>query len=152
MDEVRDLIGGSERKPSRSQSIHYPVDEFDELELAARPTRTPIEFRGHFVDYFLTSLLLLLLSVVTFGLAAPYWMYWSFKYFFTKLEIDGRRVRFTGHFVDYFLTALLLTLLSVITFGLAFPYLLYWSVKYFFAHLEYVGPDSVYNARWVGRR
>lgn len=45
-------------------------------------------FKGHFGEYFVMSLGLMLLSVITFGLATPYWMYWSFKYFFTKLEID----------------------------------------------------------------
>ena len=51
-----------------------------------------IRFTGGFGEYFIMSLGLLLLSLITFGIALPYWVYWSFKYFFTKLEIDGKRL------------------------------------------------------------
>ena len=34
------------------------------------------------------SIALMILSVITFGLALPYWVYWSFKYFFGKMEIE----------------------------------------------------------------
>ncbi len=95
-----------------------------------------IEYTGDFLEYFLTSLLLLLLSVITFGIALPYWLYWSLKYFFTRLEIDGELIEYTGDFGEYFLTSLLLLLLSVVTFGLALPYWAYWSLKYFFTRLE----------------
>lgn len=50
--------------------------------------RGRIIFTGNFVDYFIKSLLLLLLCVVTFGLAIPYYAYWTFKYFFTNMEIE----------------------------------------------------------------
>lgn len=46
-----------------------------------------IKFTGSFGEYFIMSLGLMLLSIITFGLATPYWMYWSLKYFFTRLEI-----------------------------------------------------------------
>ncbi|MCF6182703.1 hypothetical protein [Lutibacter sp.] len=46
-----------------------------------------IKFTGNFGEYFIISLGLMLLSIITFGLATPYWMYWSLKYFFTRLEI-----------------------------------------------------------------
>lgn len=98
--------------------------------------KTRISFTGGFGEYFLMSLGLLLLSVITFGLATPYWIYWSFKYFFTRMSIGGSRIVFTGSFVDYFLMSLGLMLLSVITFGIALPYWAYWSFKYFFAHME----------------
>ena len=47
-----------------------------------------ITFTGGFWEYFLMSLELLVLSVVTLGILLPYWVYWSFKYFFDKLEIE----------------------------------------------------------------
>ena len=46
-----------------------------------------IKFTGGFGEYFIMSLGLMLLSIITFGLATSYWMYWSLKYFFTRLEI-----------------------------------------------------------------
>ena len=46
-----------------------------------------IKYTGGFGEYFIMSLGLMLLSIITFGLATPYWMYWSLKYFFTRLEI-----------------------------------------------------------------
>ena len=82
------------------------------------------------------SLGLMLLSVITFGLALPYWTYWSYKYFFTKLEINGSKVMFTGSFGEYFIMSLGLLVLSVITFGIALPYWVYWSFKYFFTKME----------------
>jgi uncharacterized membrane protein YjgN (DUF898 family) len=95
-----------------------------------------IQFTGSFGEYFIMSLGLLLLSVITFGLALPYYSYWNFKYFFTKLRVGDNNVVYTGHFMEYFLMSLGLLLLSVITFGLALPYWIYWSVKYFFSKLE----------------
>ena len=46
-----------------------------------------IRYTGSFGEYFIMSLGLMLLSIITFGLATPYWMYWSLKYFFTRLEV-----------------------------------------------------------------
>ena len=65
-----------------------------------------ITFTGGFGEYFIMSLGLLLLSVITLGIALPYWVYWSFKYFFTKLEIDGKKVVFIGGFGEYFVMSL----------------------------------------------
>lgn len=46
-----------------------------------------IVFKGNFFEYFFISLGLLILSVLTLGILLPYWVYWSFKYFFTRLEL-----------------------------------------------------------------
>ena len=97
-----------------------------------------IKFTGSFGEYFIMSLGLLLLTIVTFGIAMPYWVYWSLKYFFTRLEIDSKRVKFTGGFGEYFFTSLGLLFLSIITAGIMFPYYAYWSFKYFFTRLEVV--------------
>ena len=49
-----------------------------------------VKFTGGFGEYFIISLGLMLLSIITFGLALPYWFYWQIKYFFTRMEIiDG---------------------------------------------------------------
>lgn len=45
-------------------------------------------FVGNFWDYFLKSLALMILSILTLGILLPYWAYWSFKYFFNNLEIE----------------------------------------------------------------
>ena len=47
-----------------------------------------IVFTGNFWEYFLISLGLGILSVVTFGILLPYWVYWSVKYFFDRLAIE----------------------------------------------------------------
>ena len=47
-----------------------------------------VNFTGNFWEYFVMSLVLLVLSFVTFGLVFPYYVYWSAKYFFTHLEIE----------------------------------------------------------------
>ncbi len=52
-----------------------------------KPMNKKIKYTGSFGEYFIMSLGLMLLSIITFGLATPYWMYWSLKYFFTRLEI-----------------------------------------------------------------
>ncbi|MEM6737989.1 MAG: hypothetical protein AAF620_18165 [Bacteroidota bacterium] len=94
-----------------------------------------IKFTGGFGEYFIMSLGLLVLSAITFGLALPYWVYWSYKYFFTKLEIEGKKVNFTGGFGEYFIMSLGLLFLSIITFGIALPYWVFWSFKYFFTRM-----------------
>ena len=47
-----------------------------------------IIFTGNFWEYFLMSLALMILSAITFGLFLPYWVYWSAKYFVSKLEVE----------------------------------------------------------------
>lgn len=47
-----------------------------------------IIYTGHFGDYFLKSLGLLVLSLLTLGILLPYWAYWSIKYFVTHLEVE----------------------------------------------------------------
>jgi uncharacterized membrane protein YjgN (DUF898 family) len=99
---------------------------------------TKIKFTGSFGEYFIMSIGLFILSIITFGLALPYWIYWSYKYFFTRMQVGDKRVKFTGGFGGYFLTSLGLMLLSIITFGLLMPYWIYWQIKYFFTRLEVI--------------
>ena len=47
-----------------------------------------IVFVGNFWEFFLFSIVLLILAVITLGLALPYCAYWSFKYFFCNMEIE----------------------------------------------------------------
>jgi uncharacterized membrane protein YjgN (DUF898 family) len=47
-----------------------------------------IVFTGHFMEYFIMMIGLLVLSVITLGIASPYAIYWSFKYFFSHMEIQ----------------------------------------------------------------
>jgi len=47
-----------------------------------------IIFTGNFFEYFLMSLGLLILCIMTFGLLLPYYVYWNFKYFVSKFEIE----------------------------------------------------------------
>lgn len=47
-----------------------------------------IRFTGSFGEFFLISLGLMLLSLITLGLALPYFVYWQFKYFVSNLEIE----------------------------------------------------------------
>ena len=51
-------------------------------------TKGKIVFVGNFWEYFAISIALMLLTIVTLGLALPYWAYWSFKYFFNRMEIE----------------------------------------------------------------
>ena len=51
-------------------------------------SRGRIVFTGNFWEYFLISLGLLVLSVITFRILLPYWMYWQYKYFFAHMEIE----------------------------------------------------------------
>ncbi len=98
--------------------------------------REKVRFTGNFGEYFVISLALLILSIITAGIAFPYWVYWSVKYFFNRLEIGGSPIVFTGGFLEYFFISLALFILSVVTIGLAFPYWAYWSFKYFFTRME----------------
>ena len=60
-----------------------------------------ITFSGEFGEYFIMSLGLMILSGITFGLAFPYWVYWSFKCFFTKMEIQEQVVSTKYSFTQY---------------------------------------------------
>lgn len=47
-----------------------------------------IIFTGHFMDYFIKSIGLFVLSILTLGILMPYWVYWQMKYFVDNLEIE----------------------------------------------------------------
>ena len=100
---------------------------------------TNIQFNGGFWEFFFVNIGLLLLTVLTLGLAAPYLIYWSTKYFFTNLQVGPYQTRFTGSFGGYFLKSLGLLILSVVTLGLLLPYYSYWNIEYFAANLEVAG-------------
>ncbi len=51
-------------------------------------TKGRIVFVGNFWEYFGMSILLFILSILTLGILFPYFVYWSFKYFFSKMEIE----------------------------------------------------------------
>lgn len=50
--------------------------------------RGRIIFTGGFWEYFAISLALMILTVLTLGLLAPYLIYWHFAYFFKNMEIE----------------------------------------------------------------
>ncbi len=50
--------------------------------------RGKIIFTGSFLGFFIKSLSLMALSVLTVGIAFPYYVYWSCKYFVNNLEIE----------------------------------------------------------------
>ena len=51
-------------------------------------TKGKIIFTGSFWEYFLTTIGLMVLSVVTAGIMLPFAIWWQAKYFFTHLEIE----------------------------------------------------------------
>lgn len=50
--------------------------------------RGKIIFTGGFWEYFIMSLGLAVLSIISLGLLLPYYIYWNYKYFFTHMEIE----------------------------------------------------------------
>lgn len=47
-----------------------------------------INFTGSFGEFFLMSLGLLVLCLLTIGILFPYYIYWQYKYFVSHLEIE----------------------------------------------------------------
>jgi len=50
--------------------------------------RGKIKFNGSFGEFFVISLLLIFLSIATFGILLPYYLYWQVKYFVSNLSIE----------------------------------------------------------------
>jgi uncharacterized membrane protein YjgN (DUF898 family) len=63
----------------------------------ASMTKGRILFTGSFGEFFLMSLGLLVLSVITFGLLIPYFIYWQYKYFVSHLEVELYHVQPETH-------------------------------------------------------
>ena len=51
--------------------------------------RKKVYFTGHFLDYFLKSIGLLILCILSFGILLPYYVYWNAKYFVNHLEVEA---------------------------------------------------------------
>ena len=51
--------------------------------------RKKVIFTGHFGEFFLKALGLLVLTIVTFGIAGVYFAYWNAEYFVRHLEIEA---------------------------------------------------------------
>lgn len=79
---VNDALGITKSNTQKAEQT-----ENNNLTIKQARMSKEIKFTGSFGEYFIMSLGLMLLSIITFGLATPYWMYWSLKYFFTRLEI-----------------------------------------------------------------
>lgn len=50
-------------------------------------TTAKVKFDGNFVDYFIRMIGIIILTVLTFGLALPYLFYFNNKYFFSRMTI-----------------------------------------------------------------
>ncbi|SFS84772.1 hypothetical protein SAMN04487906_1882 [Zhouia amylolytica] len=79
---VSELLEISKKDNNKKETLKNETITIKKLLMSKK-----IKFTGGFGEYFIMSLGLMLLSIITFGLATPYWMYWSLKYFFTRLEI-----------------------------------------------------------------
>lgn len=64
------------------------IDKRITVILQYRGMNKKIVFTGSFLNYFIKSLLIMGLVILTLGLALPYLVYWQMKYFFTHLEIE----------------------------------------------------------------
>lgn len=111
-------------------------NQFYQASSAAQNPVKKFNFTGSFGHFFIYAFGLFVLSVFSFGLVLPYFIFWLNKYFFSNLELEGKKVVFKGSFGDYFIMSLGLFFLSVITIGLALPYWIYWNGKYFSSQLE----------------
>jgi uncharacterized membrane protein YjgN (DUF898 family) len=54
----------------------------------AEKTKGTILFTGNFGEFFVMSLGLIVLSIITVGIMLPYFFYWQYKYFVSHLEIE----------------------------------------------------------------
>ena len=79
---VKEILGVSRETKVQEEQLENKTITIKQAIMSKK-----IKFTGGFGEYFIMSLGLMLLSIITFGLATPYWMYWSLKYFFTRLEI-----------------------------------------------------------------
>ena len=55
---------------------------------SARIVRCRLLFSGSAWGFFAATLLFVLLSLVTLGLALPFWAYWTVRYFITRTGIE----------------------------------------------------------------
>jgi uncharacterized membrane protein YjgN (DUF898 family) len=54
-----------------------------------QPRKKKVFFTDHFFDYFLKSIGMLILCILTFGILIPYFLYWNAKYFVNNLEVEA---------------------------------------------------------------
>ncbi len=47
-----------------------------------------VVFKGSFGEFFCMSLGLIVLTICTFGILLPYFIYWQSKFFFEHLELE----------------------------------------------------------------
>lgn len=50
-----------------------------------------VKFSGKLLEFYVFQLGLIILTIISFGLAAPYWIYWTLHYFFTHLEFEIKK-------------------------------------------------------------
>jgi len=46
-----------------------------------------IVYTGNFLEWFIWNIGLVVITIITFGIATPYLIYWNHKYFFEHLAI-----------------------------------------------------------------
>jgi hypothetical protein len=70
------------------------------------------------MEVFIKLLILVLLSVITFGIGFPFFYVTFLKWVYSKTKINGRGITFIGTGKQYFVKNLIWLLLSVVTFGI----------------------------------
>ena len=50
-----------------------------------------LKFTGEGIAFVLINLGLALLSMITLGIAVPYWFYWNVKYIVNNIEVQDAR-------------------------------------------------------------
>jgi uncharacterized membrane protein YjgN (DUF898 family) len=69
--------------------VENPTELQERSPQPEQPQTKKVYFVGNFLDYFIKSILLLILCIITFGLLTPYFLYWNAKYFVNNLEIEA---------------------------------------------------------------
>jgi uncharacterized membrane protein YjgN (DUF898 family) len=113
------FAGGVAAAPRAEAPVLLDSPEYDNSK--ARPARRPgegFEFDGGAGSFFVTGLLIYLLTAVTLGIGYPwaYCMYQRWKAEHTL--ISGKRLRFVGTGGDLFVLGLKMGLLYIVTAGI----------------------------------
>lgn len=94
------------------------VEIYQEAEQIKKETRTDSYFDGGLIELIGWRLLSFLITIITFGIAAPWGACMIYSYQINHTVYNGKRLKFEGTGGDLFVNIFKWVLLSIVTFGI----------------------------------
>lgn len=121
------------------------INKFEEVEQIKKKIRTDSYFDGGLLELIGWKLLSFLITVITFGIAAPWGACMIYSYQINHTVYNGKRLKFEGTGGDLFVNIFKWVLLSIITFGIYILFIPINKTKWVISNIHFEDEQLIKN-------